>query len=785
MDKKTAPPLRFDIGGMRCAACSARIERVLGRADGIAKVSVNLAAATALVWPVPGQEEAVAGIVPECAAKLGFSAAQVAEDENSDAREAFAASEIKAREDARRALTRLCCMAIFAVPLFVLSMGHMLGLALPARLDPHHAPAAFMLVQLVLTLPVVWLGRHFYLTGFAALVHRAPTMDSLVALSTGAAFLFSLVNTAGGLFGQDAGARAMNLYYESGTVLLTMIEFGRFLEMAARRKAADAIGALIRLAPDTALRLDPDDAGAPPVEIAAHEVRAGDMLLVRPGSRIPVDGVVLAGRSAIDFSLLTGESVPVSVAPEDKLAGGGVNGAGVLTMRAEKVGGQTQLAHIIRLVRKAQGSKAPIARLADRASYYFVPFVMLFALLAALAWLVFSNEPYSTAFTVFVAVLVMACPCAMGLATPMSIMVGTGRGAQIGILIKNGAVLETACRVTVLAVDKTGTLTMGRPALVGFYPPDNAAFAADGISENVCLALAAALEGRSEHPLALALVNAARRRECPPGCVKNAEVFPGFGIHGTVVLNGRAYMTAVGSTAFMSGRAVSLPGSAAGLLARMAEAGQTPLVLALGQGGQGTNLRFAGIFALEDTLRPESAFVVQKLRDMGVRVLMLTGDNEHTARAVAAKAGVDEIMAGILPDGKAAIVRRLQAEGEIVGMVGDGVNDAPALAAAHVGMALGTGTDVSAEAGDIVLMRGGIGAVLSAVALSRAVMWNIKENLCWAFGYNILGLPVAAGLLHVFGGPMLSPMLAGTAMALSSFSVVMNALRLRFFRSSV
>ncbi|MDR0816385.1 MAG: heavy metal translocating P-type ATPase [Desulfovibrio sp.] len=785
MDEKTAPPLRFDVGGMRCAACSARIERVLGRADGIAKVSVNLAAATALVWPVPGQEEAVAGMVPERVAKLGFSAAQLAEDEDFGAREAFAASGAKTREEAWRALTRLCCMAVFAVPLFVLSMGHMLGLALPTRLDPHHAPEAFMLVQLVLSLPVVWLGRHFYLTGFAALARRAPTMDSLVALGTGAAFLFSLVNTAAGLFGQDAGARAMNLYYESGTVLLTMIEFGRFLETAARRKAADAIDTLMRLAPDTALRLDPDDAGAPPVEIAAHEVRAGDMLLVRPGKRIPVDGVVLAGRSAVDFSLLTGESVPVSVAPEDKLAGGGVNGDGVLTMRAEKVGGQTQLARIIRLVREAQGSKAPIARLADRASYYFVPFVMLFALLAALAWLVFSNEPYSTACTVFVAVLVMACPCAMGLATPMSIMVGTGRGAQIGILIKNGAALETACRVTVLAVDKTGTLTMGRPALVGFYPADDAAFAVDGISENVCLALAAALEGRSEHPLALALVNAAGGRECPPGCVENAEVFPGLGIQGTVVLNGRAYMTAVGSTAFMSGRAVPLPESAAGLLARVAEAGQTPLVLALGQGGQESDLRFTGIFALEDPLRPESAFVVQKLRGMGVRVLMLTGDNERTARAVAAKAGVDEIMAGLLPDGKAAIVRRLHAEGEIVGMVGDGVNDAPALAAAHVGMALGTGTDVSAEAGDIVLMRGGIGGVLSAIALSRAVMRNIRENLCWAFGYNILGLPVAAGLLHVFGGPMLSPMLAGMAMALSSFSVVMNALRLRFFRSSV
>lgn len=776
-------PLRFDIGGMHCASCSSRIERVVGQMDGVEKVSVNLATSRAQVWTSPGQEDKVRREVVDGVAKLGFSA-EPAADENVSAQ--YEAGKAKALADKRQRLGRLWPMVAFSVPLLMVSMGHMFGLSLPQWLEPHASPRTFMLVQLLLTLPVVWLGRHFYSEGTAALLRKSPTMDSLVAVGTGAAFLYSLGNTILGFMGFDPVMRAMNLYYESCAVLLTMIELGQFLEATARRKAGDAMGALMSLTPETALRLDQADEALPPVEVTVAELHSGDRLLLRPGSRVPVDGVVLTGKSAVDLSLLTGESIPVPVGPGDKLVAGSVNGEGSLTLRAEAVGQDTRLARIIRMVREAQGSKAPIARLADRVSFYFVPAVMAFALLAALSWLVFSNEPITTPLSVFVAVLVMACPCAMGLATPMSIMVGTGRGAQLGVLIKNGAALEQAGKISVLAVDKTGTLTTGKPVLTGVTVlpdtlPQTSADARDksAMDEDSLLTLAAALESRSEHPLALALINAGHERSLPPCPVDDVEVSPGLGIAGRVRLREREYTVAVGNGAFMEERGLVVNADVQAQLAALAEAGQTPLLLAL---GTDDSARLAGILALADALRLESPAVVARLREMGVRVVMLTGDNARTAAAVARQAGVDEVAAGLLPAEKADYVRRLQSEGQVVGMVGDGINDAPALAVAQVGMAVGTGVDVSAEAGDIVLMRGGMQAVLTALALSRATMRNIRQNLFWAFGYNVLGLPVAAGLLHVFGGPMLSPMLAGTAMALSSVSVVSNALRLRFFK---
>ena len=775
--EKSACPLRFDIGGMHCAACSSRIERVVGRMEGVDKISVNLAAASAEVWPSAevgtgvGDGAELQKQVMERVAALGFTATPTVND---DAARQFEENKTKAAADIHARLRRLLPMTAFAVPLLVISMGHMLGLPLPQSLDPHLSPKAFMLAQLVLTLPVVWLGRHFYVDGITALLRKAPAMDSLVAVGTGAAFLFSLGNTLLGLAGSEPMTRAMNLYYESCAVLLTMIELGQFLEAVAKRRAGDAMGALMSLTPEHALRLNADDPAAAPEQIALDQVRVGDHLLLRPGGRVPVDGVVLTGKSAVDLSLLTGESIPVPVAPGDKLAAGSVNGEGSLTFMAEAVGGNTRLARIIRLVREAQGSKAPIARLADRVSFYFVPAVMLLALLAGLAWLVFSAEPITTALTVFVAVLVMACPCAMGLATPMSIMVGTGRGAQLGVLIKNGAALEQAGHISVLAVDKTGTLTTGKPVLTGVTLLESPA----GMDEDSLLGMAASLEGRSEHPLALAIVNAAKDRSLAMLPVEDVQVAPGMGISGQVVAQDGRVGIAVGNLAFMAERGLDVPETTQRILAQLAQQGQTPLLMAVEQRGRS---QLAGILALADALRPESASVVSRLRAMGVRVVMLTGDNERTARAVAHLAGVDEIAAGLLPADKAAYVRRLQDEGHVVGMVGDGINDAPALAAAHVGMAVGTGVDVSAEAGDIVLMRDGMEAVLTALALSRATMRNIRQNLFWAFGYNVLGLPVAAGLLHAFGGPMLSPMLAGTAMALSSVSVVTNALRLRFF----
>lgn len=780
-----ACPLRFDIGGMHCAACSSRIERVVGRMPEVDKVSVNLATARAEVWPASGDVEAVRHDVMAAVAKLGFTATPAAAG---DAEARFAESRARAQADRRRRLRRLWPMLALSVPLLVVSMGHMLGVPLPAWLEPHGSPRAFMLVQLGLTLPVVWLGRHFYVDGLAALARRSPNMDSLVAVGTGAAFLYSLVNTVLGLAGNDPAWRAMNLYYESCAVLLTMIEFGQFLEATAKQRAGDAMGALMSLAPETALRLKTADAA--PQEVPLAVVAPGDLLLVRPGGRVPVDGTVERGASAVDLSLLTGESIPVPVAPGDSLTAGSVNGEGPLVMRAVAVGANTRLARIVRLVQEAQGSKAPIARLADRVSYYFVPAVMALATLSALCWLVFSDEPVTTALTVFVAVLVMACPCAMGLATPMSVMVGTGRGAQLGVLIKNGAALERAGKITALAVDKTGTLTTGAPELTAIFPlPAGQGTPGAGLNEDELLALAAGLEGRSEHPLALALIRAGSERTCPPCEVEDAHISPGLGIAGRVKLAGRVRSVAVGSAAFMRARGLALSAEVEARLDTLAGEGQTPLLMSLadaaaadGAAGAGAEERIVAIFALADGLRSESPAVVRRLRAMGLRVIMLTGDNARTAAAVARLAGIDEVAAGLLPAEKADHVRRLQEEGQVVGMVGDGLNDAPALALADVGMAVGTGVDVSAEAGDIVLMRGGMEAVLAALELSRATMRNIRENLGWAFGYNILGLPVAAGLLHVFGGPMLSPMIGGMAMALSSFSVVTNALRLRFFR---
>lgn len=771
---KTDCPLRFDIGGMHCAACSSRIERVLNRMPGIKNANVNLATARAEVWPEGGQDAALQRDIMERVARLGFTATPA---KDGDSARQYAEKKAKTARERQIRLKRLWPMVCLTAPLLLISMGHMAGMPLPAWLEPHQSPRAFILVQLLLTLPVVWWGRHFYVEGLAALWRRAPNMDSLVAIGTGAAFLYSLVNAILGFAGNEPVTRAMNLYFESCAVLLCMIEFGQFLEFTARSKAGDAIGALMSLAPDTALLLREGDSS--PVEIPAADVKPGDRLVVRPGSRIPVDGIVAEGASAVDLSLLTGESMPVPVTCGDSLAAGSVNGEGALVMEATSARGDTKLARIIRMVEEAQGSKAPIARLADRVSYYFVPAVMIFALLSSVAWLVFSPEPLATALTVFVAVLVMACPCAMGLATPMSIMVGTGRGAQMGILIKNGAALEQAGRVTALCLDKTGTLTTGKPALAGITMINSPEVESKGFTEMDILALAASLEGRSEHPLALAIINAAGKENLPGCPVTDIQISPGLGIAGTVEYKDIKWRVMIGNENFLAASGNVCDGKLRGLVDNMANAGQTPLLFALGEDEKCPSI--AALLGLADQLRPESPAVVEQLRRMGLKLVMLTGDNALAAKAIAAKAGITEVHAELLPAQKADFVRQLREQGYVVGMVGDGINDAPALALADAGFAVGTGVDVSAEAGDVVLMRGGMKGILSALGLSRAAVRNIRQNLGWAFGYNILGLPVAAGILHVFGGPMLSPMIAGGAMALSSFSVVANALRLRWF----
>lgn len=745
---------RFElkITGMHCAACSSRIERVVGKMDEVDTVSVSLPANRATVTLVEGlQREGGIQAVIERIKKINFGAeldngsdlVKDWEDENRQAQAAISAQ-----------LKALWPMLIAAFILLVVSMGHMVGLTLPAVLDPHQSSATFAIVQMVLALFVMYLGRNFYTDGFSNLFQGSPNMDSLVAVGTGSAFAYSTFSTAQILFG-DASA-TMNLYFESCGVLVAMISLGRYMEAKAKRRAGDAIGSLMRLVPQTARRYEAGKVS----EVALSELSIGQQVLVLPGERIPVDGVVIEGESEVDQSLLTGESIPVAVTFGSEVIGGSLNGTHPLIVEVSHLGNDTTLAQIIRLVRSAQSSKAPVAALADRVSFYFVPSVMTLAVLTFVGWAIFTDEPISLAVKAMISVLVIACPCAMGLATPTSIMVSSARGAQLGVLIKNAVALETAGKVDVIAFDKTGTLTLGQPKLIECVT-------SDGFEKEKVLRWAAALEARSEHPIAKAILAAYGEDPVPAYPV----VLPGLGLTGNI--NGKEI--ALGNARLMMQQGADLQ-SVKDTLTRMASASLTPLMMSVDN-------KLAAIFAVADTVRPESNRVLKALRELGIRTLMISGDNERTAKTIASQLGIDEVHAEVLPQQKAEIIAELQAMGLKVGMVGDGLNDAPALAQADVGFAVADGVDVSAQAGDIILMRHGLQSVLTALRLSKATLRNIYQNLGWAFGYNILGIPVAMGLLHAFfGGPMLSPMIAGTAMALSSTSVVLNALRLRFFK---
>jgi Cu+-exporting ATPase len=740
--------LELKIGGMHCAACSSRIERVTARLEGVKEASVNLGAESGrfVFDPALVSQRTLRQAIHDAGFTTSIPQKQSAGDEE---------ARIAARlEEKKRSVI---WSMTFALPLLILSMGHMWGMPLPNFLDPMHAPGTFALGQLLLTLPVVWSGRSFYLIGFPALVRRAPNMDSLVAVGTGAALVYSLWNTIEIWLGVDAMARAMDLYYESAAVLIAMISLGKFFEARSVSKTTSAVRALMALAPDTATLVDGDEERKIPVE----EIEPGDLLRIRPGERLPVDGDVAEGDSHVDESMLTGEPLPVRRGPGDRVFGGTLNTTGAFVMRAALVGEDTMLARIVKLVRDAQGSKAPIASLADTISYYFVPVVMALALASGLAWYFFSDEPFVFALRIAISVLVIACPCAMGLAVPTSIMVGTGRGAQLGVLIKSGRALQRAGELDTLVFDKTGTLTVGKPVLAEVWIDPTA-----GLDKDALLRLAASIEAQSEHPLAQAVVAAAQ------GPLPKAGDFlsvPGQGVTATV--DGRT--VAIGNERLMQARNLNLEAARA-VRERMEEKGATVVHVAVDNG-------LAGLLAISDQLRPESAKAVQRLRDLGMEIVLLTGDSKRAANAVAAQLGIDRVIAGVLPDRKAEVIIELQQEGRVVGMVGDGINDAPALARADLGVAMGGGMDVAMESGDVVLMREDLLGVLTALSLSRAVMRNIRQNLFWAFAFNTIGLPIAAGLLHVFGGPTMSPMLAGAAMAMSSVLVVTNALRLRFF----
>ncbi|MBU4412066.1 MAG: heavy metal translocating P-type ATPase [Proteobacteria bacterium] len=749
--------LALAITGMTCASCSARIEKVVGGMAGVRSMQVNLATESAMVVfdpEVVSQRQIREGIE-----RLGFSAKVAGPAGGSD----FARQQEEALLRLAAMEKRLYPAFAFAVLLLLLSMGEMAGLPLPVFLAPHHAPFTFAFVQFLLVLPIMWSGRNFYQLGFPALWRGAPNMDSLIAVGTGAAFVYSTWNLIEIGLGIEVMARVMDLYFESAGVLIALVSLGKYLEARSKVRTSDAIRQLMALAPEEATLLV--EGGEEQKRIPVAEIEAGDILLVKPGERIPVDGSVVKGRSSVDESMLTGESLPVSKEAGDSVVGATLNKNGLLQMRAEKVGQDTVLARIITMVREAQGSKAPIANLADRISLYFVPTVIVLAILAGLSWYFIGQAEFSFALRIFIAVLVIACPCAMGLATPTSIMVGTGRGAQLGVLVKSGEALEMAQKIDAVVFDKTGTLTHGRPELTDVQP-----IAAE-MDVGQILSLVASAESGSEHPLAEAIVNAAREKGLTLAEPSHFEAVPGRGIRAMV----REQNILLGNREFMAEQNVTGLGMAVEQIAHgFAGDGKTALYCA----AEG---RLIALLAIADRLKAEVPATISALQGMGIKIFMLTGDNEITARAIAAQAGISEVFAQVLPDQKVEKVAALQAEGFRVAMVGDGINDAPALAKADVGIAMGTGIDVAIESGDIVLMKGHLSGLLAALSLSRATMRNIKQNLFWAFIYNIIGIPVAAGVLHLFGGPTLNPMIAGGAMAMSSVSVVSNALRLRFF----
>lgn len=746
--------LDLAISGMNCAACSTRIEKVLSARPGILSVAINLATESGTVVYEKGQVSQRQ--IREMISGLGFEAKPMSAQQ--DLFEKKRAATVARLASMKRNL--ILSMAL-AIPLFTLSMGEMMGLPLPDVLSPHTHPVNFASVQFLLVLAIMFLGRNFYLLGIPALLRRVPNMDSLIAVGTGAAFIYSTWNLIEIFLGIDVHVKVMDLYFESAGVLIALVSLGKYMETRSKSHTSDAIAKLMQLTPETALLL----VGDQQKEVPAEEIETDDILLVRPGDRIPVDGLVVKGRTVVDESMLTGESLPVTKEEGDTVIGGTLNKNGVLHVRAQQVGQDTMLSRIVRLVQDAQGSKAPIAGMADRISLYFVPVVMVFAVLTGLTWYLSGAADFSTSLRFFIAVMVIACPCAMGLATPTSIMVGTGRGAQLGVLIKSGESLEMAEKTDIVVFDKTGTLTYGRPKLTDFIT------VSDTDDEEELLLLAASCEQSSEHPLAEALVAGAVERNLQPLQPELFEAILGKGIRGKVL--GRKIL--LGNKQLLEDAGISV-GKIKSSVAELSAQGKTVLYLAV----DGT---LAAILGIADTLKTEVPAAVATLQKMGLQLIMLTGDHERTARAIARQAGIDEVIAGVLPEKKADVVADLQSKGKKVAMVGDGINDAPALARADVGIAMGTGIDIAIESGDIVVMQGNLDGVITALTLSRAVMRNIRQNLFWAFAYNVVGIPVAAGLLTLFGGPSLNPMIAGGAMALSSVSVVSNALRLRFFKA--
>ena len=755
---------KFNITGMTCSACSAHVEKAVNKLEGVKNASVNLLANSMTAEFDEGilsAQDIIQAVI-----QSGYGASL---PEKTGTRAQAAPKEDAMAQELAGMKHRMVWSFVFLIPLFYISMGHMMGAPLPAFLVGHENAVAFGLTQLLLTLPIMYLNDKYYKVGFKTLWNRAPNMDSLIAVGSAAAVIygvFAIYQMGWGLGHDDMDLVAkyhMDLYFESAGMILTLITLGKFLETRSKGKTGEAISRLMDLAPKTATIIR-DGAET---EIPVEEVQVGDRVVVRPGQSIPVDGVIVEGQSAVDESALTGESLPVDKGPGDKVAAASINKSGFFTFEASRVGEDTTLAQMIRLVEEASASKAPIAKLADKVSGIFVPVVMAIALIAAAAWLV-TGHGATQALTAGVAVLVISCPCALGLATPVAIMVGTGKGAENGILIKSAEALELLHTVDTVVLDKTGTLTQGKPVVTDILP-----VYAPQVKEDDLLWIAYCLEKPSEHPLAAAIVEEAERRNLPLVPVEGFEAIHGRGVRAEL----GDHIRFGGNRAMMEEAGIDL-GEWAAKADELAAQGKTPLYFA-----DEPEQELLGIIAVADTPKPSSRDAVAAFRELGLEVVMLTGDNKRTADAIGKELGVSSVLAEVLPQDKERKVAALQAEGKKVAMVGDGINDAPALARADVGLAIGAGTDVAIESADIVLMKSDLLDVAAAVELSRATIRNIKQNLFWAFFYNSLGIPLAAGVFYYALHWQLNPMFAAAAMSLSSVTVVTNALRLRFFKS--
>ena len=746
---------QYTVTGMSCAACSARVEKAVSKVPGVTSCSVSLLTNSMGVEGTASPEAIVKAVED-----AGYGASKKGAEKAASASAADAEDALKDRETPALK-RRLIASLVFLVVLMYISMGHMMwGWPLPAALAGNHV--AMGLTQLLLTVAVMVINQKFFISGFKGLIHGAPNMDTLVALGSGASFVYStyalFAMTDAQLRGDTAGVMQYmhEFYFESAAMILTLITVGKMLEARSKGRTTDALKGLMKLAPKTAVLLR----GGAEVTVPISEVRKGDVFVVRPGENIPVDGVVLEGSSAVNESALTGESIPVDKAAGDAVSAATMNQSGFLRCEATRVGEDTTLSQIIRMVSDAAATKAPIAKVADKVSGVFVPIVIAIAVVAIIVWMLV-GQTFGYALARGISVLVISCPCALGLATPVAIMVGSGMGAKNGILFKTAVSLEETGKVQIVALDKTGTITSGEPRVTDILP-------AEGVTEAELLAAAAALEKKSEHPLARAILQLAGERSMEIAEVEGFEAKPGSGLVAT--LAGDAL--AGGNLKFISAQA-AVPAALRTAAETLAEAGKTPLFFS--RAG-----RLIGIIAVADVIKPDSPAAVRELQNMGIRVVMLTGDNARTAKAIGREAGVDEVIAGVLPEGKESVIRELKTQGKVM-MVGDGINDAPALTRADIGAAIGAGTDIAIDAADVVLMKSRLSDVPAAIRLSRATLRNIHENLFWAFIYNVIGIPLAAGVWIPLFGWQLNPMFGAAAMSLSSVCVVTNALRLNFF----